>query len=68
MNAAVNENPRAAEIARMHERIAAMVPRLEERAPRTRAERRVPDETFAELREAGFFRLFSKVPAQQGTA
>lgn len=61
MNAAVNEDSRAADIARMHECIAAMVPRLEERAPRTRADRRVPDETFAELREAGFFRLFQPV-------
>ena len=47
MNAAVNEDSRVADIARMHECIAAMVPRLEERAPRTRADRRVPDETFA---------------------
>ena len=58
MNAAANGSQGAADIARMHECIDAMVPRLEERAPRTRAERRVPDETFAELREAGFFRLF----------
>ena len=40
MNAAVDEDPRAADIARMHESITAMVPRLEERAPRTRARRR----------------------------
>lgn len=47
-----------AAIARMHQAIEAMVPRLEERAARTRSDRQVPDETIAELREAGFLRLF----------
>ena len=46
-----------AEIARMHLAIDAIVPRLEERAALTCSERRVPDETIAELRAAGFLRL-----------
>jgi 3-hydroxy-9,10-secoandrosta-1,3,5(10)-triene-9,17-dione monooxygenase len=58
MNAPPRESAQSDELAQLHERVEAMVPLLEERADRTRAERRVPDETFAELREAGFFRLF----------
>ncbi|MBP6052128.1 MAG: flavin-dependent monooxygenase [Pseudomonadales bacterium] len=41
----------------MHLAIDAIVPRLEERAALTCSERRVPDETIAELRAAGFLRL-----------
>jgi 3-hydroxy-9,10-secoandrosta-1,3,5(10)-triene-9,17-dione monooxygenase len=41
-----------------------MVPRLRERARRTEELRRLPDETFEEFREAGFFRVFQ--PARFG--
>lgn len=39
------------------ERARAMVPRLKARARQTTAERRIPDETIAEMQEAGFFRV-----------
>lgn len=39
------------------ERARAMIPALRERAARTTAERRVPDETIAEMQAAGFFRI-----------
>jgi len=38
-------------------RARAMVPVLKERACRTTAERRIPDETIAEMQAAGFFRI-----------
>jgi len=38
-------------------RARAMVPVLKERARRTTAERRIPDETIAEMQAAGFFRI-----------
>ncbi len=38
-------------------RAEALVPRLRERVPQTRALRRVPEESIAELMEAGFFRM-----------
>jgi 3-hydroxy-9,10-secoandrosta-1,3,5(10)-triene-9,17-dione monooxygenase len=38
-------------------RAEALVPRLLERAARTDAERRIPEETISELREAGLFRM-----------
>jgi 3-hydroxy-9,10-secoandrosta-1,3,5(10)-triene-9,17-dione monooxygenase len=39
------------------ERARAMIPALKARAARTIAERRIPDETIAEMQEAGFFRI-----------
>ncbi|WP_245732400.1 flavin-dependent monooxygenase [Solimonas aquatica] len=39
------------------QRARAMVPRLKERAAKTDAERKVPDETVREMKEAGFFRV-----------
>lgn len=39
------------------ERAREMVPRLARRAPQAEAERRLPNETVAELQEAGFFRI-----------
>ncbi len=39
------------------ERARKMVPVLKERARRATAERRIPDETIAEMQEAGFFRV-----------
>jgi 3-hydroxy-9,10-secoandrosta-1,3,5(10)-triene-9,17-dione monooxygenase len=39
------------------ERARAMIPVLKQRAARTTAERRIPDETIAEMHEAGFFRI-----------
>ncbi|HZS01038.1 MAG TPA: acyl-CoA dehydrogenase family protein [Chloroflexota bacterium] len=45
-------------------RAEALLPRLRERAARAEELRRVPDETIAEFREAGFFRLFQ--PARYG--
>ena len=39
------------------ERARAMVPALKERAKRATADRKVPDETIAEMQEAGFFRI-----------
>ena len=38
-------------------RASAMIPVLKSRAARCTAERKVPDETIAEMREAGFFRI-----------
>jgi 3-hydroxy-9,10-secoandrosta-1,3,5(10)-triene-9,17-dione monooxygenase len=58
MNVAIKDDARVEAIAGLHAAVAAMVPRLEERSERTREDRRVPDETIAELRAAGFFRLF----------
>lgn len=43
--------------AELVERARAMAPRLRERATRAEAERRIPDETIAEMQEAGFFRV-----------
>ncbi|MFP5307428.1 MAG: flavin-dependent monooxygenase, partial [Gammaproteobacteria bacterium] len=34
-----------------------MIPRLKERAAKCEADRKVPDETVAEMQEAGFFRV-----------
>jgi 3-hydroxy-9,10-secoandrosta-1,3,5(10)-triene-9,17-dione monooxygenase len=39
-------------------RAEALLPRLRERAARTEELRRLPDETLADFRQAGFFRLF----------
>lgn len=39
------------------ERARAMVPALKARAARTTADRRIPDETIAEMQDAGFFRV-----------
>jgi 3-hydroxy-9,10-secoandrosta-1,3,5(10)-triene-9,17-dione monooxygenase len=38
-------------------RARAMIPTLKERAARTESERRIPDETIADMRAAGFFRI-----------
>src|SRR5579864_8014799 len=48
----------------MLERAHALVPRLRERARRTEELRRLPDETFQEFQEAGFFKVFQ--PARYG--
>src|SRR5215813_12383423 len=45
-------------------RAEALLPRLRERAAQTEELRRVPDETIADFRQAGFFRLFQ--PARYG--
>src|SRR4051794_41780364 len=45
-------------------RAEALLPRLRERAARAEEQRRVPDETIEEFRQAGFFRLFQ--PARYG--
>jgi 3-hydroxy-9,10-secoandrosta-1,3,5(10)-triene-9,17-dione monooxygenase len=45
-------------------RAEALLPRLRERAARTEELRRLPDETLADFRQAGFFRLFQ--PARYG--
>lgn len=58
MTTSASDAQTAESLNQLHDAIAAMVPRLEERATRTREERRVPVETIRELREAGFFRLF----------
>jgi 3-hydroxy-9,10-secoandrosta-1,3,5(10)-triene-9,17-dione monooxygenase len=39
------------------ERAKAMIPTLKARAQRTVADRRIPDETIAEMQDAGFFRI-----------
>ncbi len=41
----------------LYDRARAMGPTLTERANRTEAERRIPDETIAEMSQAGFFRI-----------
>lgn len=51
-------------IAELVARAEALLPRLRERAAATEEQRRVPDETIAEFRAAGFFRLFQ--PARYG--
>ena len=48
---------REATLEEMIARAEAMAPRLRERAPRTEALRRVPDETMQEFLDAGFFRV-----------
>ena len=55
-----DETQRAAMIARAE----ALVPALLERLPEAKAQRRVPDATIAELKDAGFFRAFQ--PARWG--
>jgi 3-hydroxy-9,10-secoandrosta-1,3,5(10)-triene-9,17-dione monooxygenase len=46
------------------ERAEALVPRLRERAARTEALRRLPDETAQDFQEAGFFKVFQ--PSRHG--
>ena len=60
-------NPYGLESSRAQELVAAataMGPALRERSARASAEQRVPDETVAEFREAGFFRILQ--PEQWG--
>jgi alkylation response protein AidB-like acyl-CoA dehydrogenase len=51
-------------IAELAARAEALLPGLRERAAATEEQRRVPDETIEEFRQAGFFRLFQ--PARYG--
>jgi 3-hydroxy-9,10-secoandrosta-1,3,5(10)-triene-9,17-dione monooxygenase len=51
-------------IAELATRAEALLPRLRERAARAEEQRRIPDETIEELRQAGLFRLFQ--PARYG--
>ncbi|MCD0447981.1 flavin-dependent monooxygenase [Actinocorallia sp. API 0066] len=48
----------------LSDRIRELLPAIAERAPETERLRRVPDQTIAELREAGYLRAF--VPAKYG--
>ena len=45
-------------IAELATRAEALLPRLRERAAGAEEQRRVPDETIEDFRQAGFFRLF----------
>ena len=58
MNIANRDLPQQAALARMHATIESLVPVFEQRATRAREDRRVPEESIAELREAGFFKIF----------
>lgn len=58
MNVAATHTPQQVAIESMHRAIEALVPRFEARAAATREARRVPDESIAELRETGFFKIF----------
>src|SRR6185312_9671920 len=55
---------RSVTLADLMERAEALVPRLRERAARTEALRRLPDETAQDFQEAGFFKVFQ--PARHG--
>ncbi|WP_460772073.1 flavin-dependent monooxygenase [Microbacterium sp. GXF7504] len=48
----------------LRDRVRELLPAISERASRTEAERRIPAETIAELREIGFFRAYQ--PAAYG--
>jgi 3-hydroxy-9,10-secoandrosta-1,3,5(10)-triene-9,17-dione monooxygenase len=58
MNIASRDLPQQAALARMHSTIESLVPVFEARAARARDDRRVPVESIAELRDAGFFKIF----------
>jgi 3-hydroxy-9,10-secoandrosta-1,3,5(10)-triene-9,17-dione monooxygenase len=58
MNVAATLSPQYAALESMHRAIEALVPRFEARAAAAREARRVPDESIAELRETGFFKIF----------
>ncbi|MEC8454075.1 MAG: acyl-CoA dehydrogenase family protein [Pseudomonadota bacterium] len=65
MNAIMNNKTTAQEAGlALHDRVRAVLPKLAENVEKCYSDRRVPDENFALLREAGFYKAFQ--PAEYG--